>query len=109
VGELADVKTGVRTQHAQKIGSGGARVESGFGRIAALPDRNLLPIEVEHEHADRRGKVAAAPPLRINRGDELRQAHTPRPRALLEALPECIFEAHAGAMASEEDGMFDDN
>jgi len=74
----------------------------------ALADRNLLAIEVEHEQADRRGQVAAAPPLRIDRGDELRQGHTVRSRALLEALPEFIFEAHAGAMAIGEDGTFDD-
>jgi hypothetical protein len=68
----------------------------------ALADRNLLAIEVEHEQADRRGQVAAAPPLRIDRGDELRlAAHS---RALPEALPEFIFEAHAGAMAIDEDG-----
>ena len=75
----------------------------------ALADRNLLAIEVEHKQADRRGQVAAAPPLRIDRGDELRQGHTVRSRALLEALPEFIFEAHAGAMAIDKDGTFDDH
>jgi Trypsin-like peptidase domain len=30
--------------------------------------------------------------------------HTAHSRAVIEALPECIFEAHAGAMASDDDG-----
>ena len=40
--------------------------------------------------------------------DELRQGHATHFRALLEALPEFIFEAHAGAMAIDDNGTFDD-
>src|SRR5262245_53403128 len=67
----------------------------------------LVAIEVEHEQANGRRQVAVLS-LRIDRGDEVRQRHVAPAGNLLESFPEPTLEAHAGLVAGNDDGAFDD-
>ena len=65
----------------------------------------LSAIAIKDKQANRRRQIAV-PPLRINRSDKFGQGHVAGARDILQPLPERIFKADAGLVASDNDGTF---
>src|SRR5262245_47463226 len=60
---------------------------------------------VEHEQADRRRQISLLA-VAVDFAHEFRQGHVPEPGNLLHAVPECLFEAHAGLVTRDNDRTF---
>ena len=67
----------------------------------------LPAVEIEHEKSYGRRQISLLP-LDIDRGDQVAQGGLSRARDLLQRPPKRILEAHAGLVASHDDGPFDD-
>ena len=65
----------------------------------------LIAIAIKDKQANRRRQIAVRP-LRINRSDKFRQGPVAGPRDILQPIPERIFKADAGLVASDNDGTF---
>ena len=67
----------------------------------------LAPIEVEHEETNGRRQVAVLP-LGIDRLDKIRHTYVAPGGDLFQPLPECLFEADARLVASDDDRVLED-
>ena len=74
---------------------------------ALLLLENLIPIETKHKDANGRRQVTLLP-LGIDRLDKIRRTHVAPGGDLFQPLPECIFEADARLVASDDDRTLDD-
>ena len=75
----------------------------GFQTCAICPTR---PDVVEDEQANRRGQIALLACL-VDLSDQRRQGRTLGMGYFLQANPECVFEANARLVSTDDDGTFD--